>query len=40
MFERIEIFDKRYSELSQRLYQPDVAGNPEEFQKTMIPHII
>lgn len=35
MFERIEIFDKRYSELSQRLYQPDVAGNPEEFQKTM-----
>lgn len=35
MFSKIEIFDKRYSELSQRLYQPDVAGNPDEFQKTM-----
>ena len=30
MFEKIEIFDKRYSELSERLYQPSVAGNPEE----------
>ena len=33
MFEKIEIFDKRYSELSERLYQPSVAGNPEEYQK-------
>ena len=33
--EKIEIFDKRYSELSERLYQPSVAGNPEEYQKIM-----
>ncbi|WP_405353385.1 peptide chain release factor 1 [Ruminococcus sp.] len=35
MFEKIEIFDKRYSELSQRLYEPSVAADPEKFQKTM-----
>ena len=35
MFERIEIFDKRYSELSQRLYEPSVAADPEQYQKTM-----
>lgn len=35
MFEKIEIFDKRYSELSQRLYEPSVAAAPEKFQKTM-----
>lgn len=35
MFEKIEIFDKRYSELSQRLYEPLVAANPEEYQKIM-----
>lgn len=35
MFKKIEIFDKRYTELSQRLYEPDVAANPEEFQKIM-----
>ena len=35
MFEKIEIFDKRYSELSERLYQPSVARNPEEYQKIM-----
>lgn len=35
MFEKIEIFDKRYSELSQRLYEPQVAANPEEYQKVM-----
>ena len=35
MFEKIEIFDKRYSELSERLYQPSVACNPEEYQKIM-----
>lgn len=35
MFERIEIFDKRYTELSQRLYEPSVAADPDEFQKVM-----
>ncbi len=35
MFEKIEIFDKRYSELSQRLYEPSVAADPDEFQKVM-----
>ncbi|MCD8026175.1 MAG: peptide chain release factor 1 [Clostridiales bacterium] len=35
MFEKIEIFDKRYSELTQRLYEPSVASNPEEYQKIM-----
>lgn len=35
MFEKIEIFDKRYSELSQRLYEPSVAADPEQYQKTM-----
>lgn len=35
MFEKIEIFDKRYSELNQRLYEPSVAANPDEFQKVM-----
>ena len=35
MFEKIEIFDKRYSELSQRLYEPSDAANPDEYQKIM-----
>ena len=35
MFAKIEIFDKRYSELSQRLYEPSVAADPEQYQKTM-----
>lgn len=35
MFEKIEIFDKRYSELNQRLYEPAVASNPDEYQKIM-----
>ncbi len=35
MFEKIEIFDKRYSDLSQRLYEPSVAADPERYQKTM-----
>ena len=35
MFGKIEIFDKRYSELSQRLYEPSVAADPEQYQKTM-----
>ena len=30
MFERIEIFDKRYAELNRRLYEPGVAADPEE----------
>ena len=35
MFERIEIFDKRYSELGRRLYEPSVAADPAEYQKLM-----
>lgn len=35
MFERIEIFDKRYAELNQRLYEPGVAADPDEYQKVM-----
>ena len=35
MFEKIEIFDKRYAELNQRLYEPSVAANPDEYQKVM-----
>ena len=35
MFDRIEIFDKRYSELNQRLYEPSVAADPDEYQKVM-----
>ena len=35
MFEKIEIFDKRYEELNRRLYEPSVAADPEEYQKIM-----
>ena len=35
MFEKIEIFDKRYTELNRRLYEPSVAANPEEYQTVM-----
>ena len=35
MFERIEIFDKRYAELNRRLYEPDVAANPDEYQRVI-----
>ena len=35
MFEKIEIFDKRYSELSQRLYEPSVAADPDAYKKIM-----
>ena len=35
MFEKIEIFDKRCTELNRRLYEPSVAANPEEYQKVM-----
>ena len=35
MFEKIEIFDKRYIELNRRLYEPSVAADPVEYQKVM-----
>lgn len=35
MFEKIEIFDKRYSELNKKLYEPSVAADPEKYQKIM-----
>ena len=35
MFEKIEIFDKRYSELNRKLYEPSVAADPESYQKIM-----
>ena len=35
MFEKIEIFDKRYSELNRKLYEPSVAADPEAYQKIM-----
>ena len=35
MFDKIEVFDKRYSELTQRLYEPSVAADPEQYQKIM-----
>ena len=35
MFEKIEIFDKRYAELNRRLYEPSVAADPVEYQKVL-----
>ena len=35
MFEKIEIFDKRYSELNRKLYEPSVAADPEAYHKIM-----
>lgn len=35
MFEKIEIFDKRYSELNKKIYEPDIAANVDEYQKIM-----
>ena len=35
MFEKIEIFDKRYLELNRKLYEPSVAADPEAYQKIM-----
>ena len=35
MFRKIEIFDKRYSELNKKIYEPSVAANVEEYQKIM-----
>ena len=35
MLEKIEIFDKRYSELNRKLYEPSVAADPEAYRKIM-----
>ena len=35
MFSRLEIFDKRYSELEKRMYEPDVVSDPETYRKVM-----
>ena len=35
MFEKIEIFDKRYSELNKKIYEPRIAANVDEYQKIM-----
>lgn len=35
MFEKIEIFIKRYDELNNRLYDPSVAADPNEYSKVM-----
>ena len=35
MFEKIEIFDKRYSELNKKIYEPDVASDVDEYRKIM-----
>lgn len=33
MFDKLEIFDKRYAELNNQLYQPDVAADPVRFRE-------
>ena len=35
MFSRLEIFDKRYSELEKRMYEPDVVGDPAVYREVM-----
>ena len=35
MFEKIEIFDKRYSELNKKIYEPSIAANVDEYRKIM-----
>lgn len=35
MFKKIEIFSKRYDELNNRLYDPSVAADPNEYSKVM-----
>ena len=35
MFEKIEIFDKRYSELNKKIYEPDIASDVDEYRKIM-----
>ena len=33
--EKLNIFEKRYEELNNKLYQPDIAADPEEYQRVM-----
>lgn len=33
--EKLNIFEKRYKELSNKLYQPDIASDPGEYQRVM-----
>lgn len=35
MFDKLEIFEKRYDELNNKLYDSTVAADPEEYQKVM-----
>ena len=35
MFGKIEIFDKRYSELNKKIYEPSVAADVDEYNKIM-----
>jgi len=35
MFSRLEIFDKRYSELEKRMYEPDVVSDPDTYREVM-----
>ncbi|WP_407385641.1 peptide chain release factor 1 [Ruminococcus sp.] len=38
MFSKLAIFDKRYSELEKRMYDPDVVSDPEVYRKVMQEH--
>ncbi len=35
MFEKIEIFDKRYSELNKKIYEPSIAADVDQYNKIM-----
>ena len=35
MFSRLEIFDKRYSELEKRMYEPEVVSDPDTYREVM-----
>ncbi|MBQ5439477.1 MAG: peptide chain release factor 1 [Clostridia bacterium] len=35
MFDKIEVFDKRYEELNNKLYDPEVAANAEKYNSVM-----
>lgn len=35
MFDRLEVFEKRYKELNNRIYEPDIVNNPKLYQETM-----
>lgn len=35
MFDRLEVFEKRYKELNNRIYEPDTVNNPKLYQETM-----